>query len=175
MKTSLFFLCVLLTFLMTTTTTAHNPVLANPENWSEVTRFTGAGSRQSQNTTYFTVDHAEWRIQWGYTPNADYAAVAGFIVYVYPPGEAYPNYTVAIFDIGGNQTNGTSYVHNQTGTFYMSVTAVEPAIINYTIIVEQDLDSVPEFPSPTLIPFTLTAALLTGVVVAYRKQRSKRV
>jgi hypothetical protein len=174
MKTSLLFLCVMLIFFVATTMTVHSLVLAETANWSEVATFTGPGSRQTQNTTHFAIGHGEWRIRWTYTPDPNYSAEAGFFVYVYPQG-ATKSYVGAIYSIGGSPTNGTAYVHNLTGSFYMSVLAGTPGILSYTLVVEQDLNSVPEFPPSTILPFALTIALLVTIALAYHKQRSKRV
>lgn len=109
-----------------------------------------------------------------FSPDPMYNAAAGFFVYVYPQNET-KNY-VGFFDsIGGSPTNGTAYAHNLTGSFYMSVQAGIPGILNYTLIVEQDLNSVPEFPPSTVLLLALTSTLLVAIALAYRKQRSKRV
>lgn len=174
MKTSLLFLYVMLIFLVATTMTVHSLVLVETANWSEVATFTGVGSSETHNTTTFTIDHPEWQIRWAYTPDPNHSAYAGFIVFVYPQGET-NSYVGAIYSIGGSPTNGTAPIHNLTGSFYMSVHAGILGILNYTLIVEQDLNSVPEFPPSTILPLALTTALLVTVALAYHKQRSKKV
>jgi len=67
-----------------------------------------------------------------------------------------------------DKASGVSYIHNQKGTFYMEIiTNAE----NYTIIIEQDTDSIPEF-----TPFALIVALITVSVlaVALSKKVEKR-
>jgi hypothetical protein len=174
MKTSLLFLNVMLILFVATTMTAHSLALAETANWSEVATFTGPGSNETQNTTYFTISHAEWQIRWAYAPDPNRSTYAGFFVYVYPQGET-KNYVGTIYSFGGSPNNGTVYVHNLTGIFYMSVRAGILGILNYTLIVEQDLNSVPEFPPSTILPLALTTALLVTIALAYHKQRLKRV
>lgn len=167
MKASAMLSHLLLTLVLAIQLTLYNPVLATPENWSEVTRFTGTGSMETQNTTLFTIGHAEWRIRWQYNPDPQYADVAGFVVFTYPQGET-SNYVNWIFAIGPSQTSGTSYVHNHTGTFYMNIAAGN--ILNYTLIVEQDLDSIPEFPLSMLLPLVFTSTLVVAIVRVYAKK-----
>jgi len=176
MKTSLLFLCVMLISFVATTMTAHSLALAETANWSEVATFTGVGSSETHNTTYFTIDHPEWQIRWMLSADPNHSAYAGFFVFVYPQGET-NSYVGTIYSIGGSPTNGTAPIHNLTGSFYMSVRAGILGILNYTLIVEQDLNSVPEFPPSTILPLALTTALLVTITLAYAryKQQSKRV
>jgi hypothetical protein len=174
MKTSLLFLYVMLIFFVATTMTAHSLALAETANWNEVATFTGLPSEEAQNTTYFTMGHPEWRIRWMFSPDQNNILAAGFFVYVYPQGET-KSYVGSIYSIGGSPTNGTAYLHNLTGVFYMSVLTGTLGILNYTLIVEQDVNSVPEFPPSTILPLALTTALLATIALAYDKQRSKRV
>jgi hypothetical protein len=173
MKTSLLFLCMMLIFLVTTTIPVHSLALAETANWSEVATFTGEGSMEIQNTTYFTISHPEWRIRWTISIDPQYVLAAGFFVYVYRQGET-QNYVGYIYSIGGSPNNGTAIADNLTGSFYMSVRAGSPAILKYTLIVEQDLNSVLEFPQSTFLPWALTTAVLVTIALAYHKQRSKK-
>jgi len=143
-------------------------VWASPESWSEVVRFTGAGSLQTRTTPDFTVGHANWRIIWNYTYASENASVAGFVVSTYPRGQS-GDMVSFIFSIGGSPTSGIEYVSNQTGTFFMEIVA--PAqVTSYSLIVEQDLDSIPEFPSPLVaLSLVLVAALLA---VTVRRKRT---
>ncbi len=161
----------MLTFLVVTTLTVHSLALAETANWSEVATFTGLGSARVRATS-FTIGHPEWQIQWEFAPDPNFTAYAVFIVSVYPQGKT--QNVAFIHSIGGSPTSGTVNVHNTTGAFYMSVQAGTPGILNYTLIVEQDLNSVPEFPPSTILPLALTAALLVTIDLAYHKQRSKK-
>ena len=132
-------------------------------SWSEVTRFTGSGD---YTTDYFTCDHVEWRMNWNYTPISNYSTLAVFAVDVYPKNQ---NVSItSILQIGNTSENGTSYIHNQTGEFYLQfrVTNVE----NYTVVIEQDLESIPEFSLTILL-----SLFTTGIVVAMRSAKIKGI
>jgi hypothetical protein len=130
-------------------------VWASPANWTETTRFTGS---VSQDTDYFTCTHAEWRINWTYTPNPDYPQFAGFILATKDNQTRLVSY---IYQSGNDTTSGLTYVHNKIGQFYLAISATN--LIDYTIIIEQDLDSIPEFPlGPAFV--LLTATLFIAVL-----------
>jgi hypothetical protein len=138
-----------------------NVVLATPDNWSEVTRFTGSGT-EVYTTDYFTCDHVEWRISWEYIPDSESTI---FWVYTYPQGED-ALYIDVIYKTGADDTSGISYIHNNNGTFYMKIEVSNTQ--SYTIIVEQDLDSTPEFPSFLILPLFMIATLLA--VIVYKRK-----
>jgi hypothetical protein len=138
-----------------------NTVLAIPDNWSEVTRFAGSGT-EMYTTDYFTCDHVEWRIRWEYIPDSTSTV---FWVYTYPQGED-ALYINAIWKTGANDTSGISYIHNNKGTFYMKIGVSNTQ--NYTIIVEQDLDSIPEFPSFLILPLFMITTLLA--IIVYKRR-----
>ena len=144
-----------------------NIVSATPANWSEVIRFTGSGTEQ-YTTEYFTCDHVEWRIRWEYVPDPDYPEYAAFSVYTYPQGED-TLFVDSIVKTGSEDTSGVSYIHNNKGTFYMKINVANTQ--NYTIIVEQDLDSIPEFSSILILlpPFMLVTLL---AVMVLRKSKT---
>ena len=138
-------------------------VSQSSENWVEVARFTGSGYQQYY-TDYFTCDHREWRIRWEYIPEPDSDGFAYFNVVVYPERALFV--VDSILSKGGNDTNGISYTHDMRGMFFMGITA--GAAESYTIIVEQDLNSIPELHSWTSLLVTLVAVLFVAVV--YRKR-----
>ena len=70
---------------------------------------------------------------------------------------------------GTADTNGTSFIHNYQGTFHMYIDVEETE--SYTIIIEQNIKSIPEFPSWTPLLVTLVAVLFVAVV--YRKKLAK--
>ncbi|MFC1487317.1 nitrous oxide reductase family maturation protein NosD [Thermoproteota archaeon] len=116
---------------------------ASSENWVEVTRFTGSGTELLK-TDYFTCNQTEWRIRWEYIPDLQYPNLISFSVYTYPimEGDRGPTYANVINKVGIENTSGTSYIHDYPGTFYMYINNVGTE--SYTIIVEQNLDSIPE-------------------------------
>ncbi|MCD6240042.1 hypothetical protein J7K27_00770 [Candidatus Bathyarchaeota archaeon] len=154
------FLMFLLTLSIVTLTTLIGSVSASPENWVEVIRFTGSGTEQ-YTSEYFTCDHVEWRIRWEYVPDPEYPEFALFNVYTYPQGED-TLFIDSIIKSGADDTSGVSYIHNNAGTFYMKINVANTQ--SYTIIVEQDLDSIPEFPSFLILPllFILSTLLFVG-------------
>ncbi|MEJ2281894.1 MAG: hypothetical protein P8X97_08350, partial [Candidatus Bathyarchaeota archaeon] len=54
---------------------------------------------------------------------------------------------------------------NQSGTFYMKIDS--GLSDSYTIIVEQNIDSIPEFPSWTILPIVL---IITFFSIIIKKQ-----
>jgi hypothetical protein len=142
-----------------------SPAVASPADWVEVTRFTGSGT-QNYTSDYFTCTHAEWRIQWSYVSDPAYPLYAILVVTTYPQGG-----DVAfnlIMESGPSNTSGTSYIHNRQGTFYNKIYVTYTQ--SYTIIIEQDIDSVPEFSS--IISLSLSLILASLVVTIYRKRRA---
>jgi len=67
-------------------------------------------------------------------------------------------------------SSGVSYIHHQEGTFYMNIRTAN--IESFTIIVEQDLNSIPEFPSWT--PFLILLVVVLAVAVVYRRRLHKQ-
>jgi len=66
-------------------------------------------------------------------------------------------------------SSGVSYIHHQEGTFYMNIRTAN--IESFTIIVEQDLNSIPEFPSWIIMPLFIVATL---VVMMFKNKLSKK-
>ena len=149
-----------LTSLLLLTTITSSIVFASSGNWSEVTRFDGSGN-DIHTTDYFTCEHVEWRIRWEYVPISEVANLSSLSVVTYPQGEDII-YIDFIMKIGAEDTNGISYIHDNNGTFYMKIDV--GATESYTIIVEQDLDSIPEFPSWIILPIFVTATLFALII-----------
>jgi len=147
--------------------TVYSPTTPTSEDWNEVARFTGSGYQQYY-TDYFTCDYREWRIRWEYVSEPDSAGFAYFNVVVYPERALFV--VDSILSKGGNDTNGISYIHDMSGRFFMGITA--GAAESYTIIVEQNLNSIPEFPS--LTPLLTVPVLFAVALVIYRRKLSGR-
>jgi len=134
---------------------------ASPEQWTEATRFTGSAD---QNTAYFTCNHNEWRLNWTYTPSPQYPTLAGFACTI----KDNESLTVdSIIQSGNESTSGLTYIHNKPGTFYLTIGVAN--LVDYTIIIEQDLNSVPEFPVGLLF-----AMLIIAIVIATAIKRRAR-
>ncbi len=142
-----------------------NVALVTSASWSEVTRFTGSGYYK---TDYFTCNHVEWRINWNYKPNSSYPESAVFAIYIYPRNAS--SYIGVISQYGNTTTNDTTYIHNRQGEFYLKFLATN--LEGYSAVIEQDMESVPEFSPMILLPL-LTTGILVAMVLA-RRQRHLR-
>lgn len=134
------------------------------ENWVEVDKFSG-GSWWG-GTRLFRIGYFEWRIRWNYEPTIDLSSE-----------------TAVVFDIQvldskselvelvrcGEKTNGTIYLY-QYGEFYLYIIGFNTD--KYTIIIEQNINSIPEFPSWTLLPLLIVATLV-GVTIRNKIKKRK--
>lgn len=130
-----------------------NVALVRSASWSEVARFSDLGD---YTTDYFNCSHVLWRINWNYTPSPSNPTMAGFLANVYQQNGSTSISSMGHF--GNTTTNGTSYI-TQQGTFYLTIQIAN--LEHYTIVIEQDMESVPEFPSMVLL-----LVFATGIVVA---------
>ena len=124
-------------------------------DWVEVISFSGSNSTQ---TELFTIDHADWRIRWEYDPGHwHFSDMHEFHVITYPEGSSLIVVDMISGTPGVNQ-NGTSYVDDGSGSYYMEISA--GIIDSYTVVVEQNIESIPEFPSWVVLPLFLAATLV---------------
>jgi hypothetical protein len=130
----------------------------------EVVRFEGA---TSQNTAYFTCDHAEWRINWSYTVIPETGQYAGFAV-TPCTNESHLIGSVngCILQMGNTSMEGLTYLHNRNGTFYLAISVAN--VQGYSIVIEQDVESVPEFSA-----YMMILVMAAGVVIAYAVRRHR--
>ena len=135
--------------------------------WSEVKRFTGSGT-EDYTTPYFNCDRADWRIRWSYVPNPNNPGYALFNLITYPTVGS-GRWVDYVGRLGGSDTQGTSLINNESGTFYCRIAVQETQ--NYTIIIEQDLNSIPEYQPPLGI---LILCATTVLVIAYARKRFMR-
>ena len=143
-------------------------VFASSGNWVEVIRFEGNESTQTES---FTCDHLEWRIRWEYVPSFQLTESIFFSVFTYPREEGVRGsmYVNSIIEIGSEKRSGTSYVHDYQSTFFMIINVIGTE--NYTIIVEQDIGSIPEFPSWT--PLILLSVVVIVLTLVYKRRLLK--
>ena len=130
---------------------------SHPGNWVEVARFEGSGSKLG----LFTCDYPEWRVSYEYTPSRDAMYLPdlfAFSVTVYPQGDD-GNY---VLQIGKDYRGGTLYVPDNVGDFNIRINT--RFVVSYTIIVEQNIDSIPEFPSWTILSLLLTGTLVSLLI-----------
>jgi hypothetical protein len=138
---------------------------ASTANWSEVTRFTGGGGATTK-TEPFTCNYVEWRIRWEFDPRHwHFPQLHIFSVTTYPQDED-SHYVDSIYEIASGNKTGTHYINDNAGTFYMQIDTC--IIDSYTIIVEQNTDSIPEFPSWALLLVMVVAVLVIAVI--YRRK-----
>ena len=131
---------------------------ASSQNWSEVTRLTGESPGVSK--TDFTIEHVKWRIRWEYYAVNPHPALSLFDFRVFENKSEEPIYD-APSSWATNSTNGTGTLHfSKTGTFFIDCIS---SCDTYTIIIEQDLESIPEFPAWIILPLLITATLVIMV------------
>jgi hypothetical protein len=127
------------------------------DNWVEVARFIGT---KGFTTDVFVCDHVEWRIRWEFDPgHGHFPELHKFQVTTYEEGES-TNYFNQILEFPGGDLNGVELL-NQSGTFYLDICT--GILHSYTIIIEENIHSIPEFLSwvPTLI--SLVAVVIVAV------------
>jgi len=116
--------------------------LACAVTWSEITRFpkywgTAPYVLREERTDNFTCSHVEWRIVWSYTPIPIVAEQAEFNIAIYRTNET--NYIMSMNQGGNTTTNGTMYVNNLPGEFYLKFVVYN--VLNSTAVIEQDIES----------------------------------
>jgi hypothetical protein len=158
-------LALLLVFSISLSTVTSGIVFASSGNWIEVARFTGGGGIGT--TEPFTCDHADWRIRWEIEPGNDSSERTSFLVYIFPYSDSFLRdpWFESIQHYGTEETSGTLYIQDRNGSFDMDVLA---SLESYTMIIEQNVDSIPDFPSWIILPLTMTATL---IVVVVRRRR----
>jgi len=134
-------------------------------SWSEVTQFTGSRGYMTED---FTCTHVEWRMNWNYTPSPSYPSLAGFSIVVYSINQDIS--IASVMQMGNTTTNGTSYIHNQKGTFYLDI--IVGNVENYVIVIEQDVDSLPEFSTMVLLSLLLSGTLVAMTLARRLEHRS---
>ena len=137
-------ICTSITFLFLLTIV--NIVSASPDNWVEVNRWSGEAFPEPNHLTTgnFVCDHVEWRIRWIYTATGS-PFESFLVIQVYEQGN--PESIDLIYKSSYFSQSGTNNIRNNSGTFYMNGTIAN--IEEYTIIVEQNVDSIP---TPTPVP-----------------------
>ena len=131
--------------------------------WSDIARFseywgTAPNVLREKRTDNFTCNYAEWRIVWNYTPlsTVDPENVY-FNILIYRTNET--NYITSMNQQGNTTTNGTMYINNQTGEFYLKFLVYN--VLEATAVIEQDIQTAPEFS-----PLVLLSLFATGTLVA---------
>ena len=120
-------------------------VFGSSADWVEVARFTETG-QGSDKTETFECSHVDWRIRWSFNSIINEPPVM-FRITVYDSSGNIVDFFVTASDRSGTLN------YNTTGSFYLSIG--ELYVQNYEVIVEQNIDSIPEFPSWMILPLFL--------------------
>ena len=137
-------------------------VFGASENWVEVIRFVGSSSIYKE-TESFQCNYADWRINWEYDSNPsnptvfkiDLLTKNGVTHKIYSVTDnGLQNPTPGTF--GKLKNKGICYVTNHQGNFSLYLISTAQS---YTINVEQNTDSIPEFPSWAILALFLVASL----------------
>ena len=126
------------------------------ENWVEVERF--SGGNWWGGTRSFRIDNFEWRIRWKYEPTIDYGSNTAVVFNIQVLDAKSQRVEFVRSD---EKTNGVLYLY-QSGEFYLYIIGFNTD--NFTIIIEQNIDSVPEFPLWIILPLVLIITLFSVVV-----------
>jgi hypothetical protein len=131
-------------------------------NWVEVARTTGDICNLYE-TKPFNISSSVsvWRIVWEYTPRTDVPENrTGIAIYLYR-GASGDDKIIEIGRTGLNNGNEDARYYHEEGVFRLKINGNTQ---NFTVIVEENIESVPEFPSWTILPL-LSVATLIGVTV----------
>ncbi|WGM89111.1 MAG: hypothetical protein NUK63_09375 [Candidatus Bathyarchaeum tardum] len=141
-------------------------VFASSENWVEVARFNGTAFTFGVSDP-FQIYHEEWRVLW--ETNNLFHEIEHFDFYVLheddvtEDGSIYTNNSIGSIRTTANE-NGTLNIHGSIGTF---IIWVSPSPATWELIIEQNINSIPEFPSWTFLPVLIIGIL---AVVIFRKK-----
>lgn len=129
------------------------------------------------NTVPFNVSGSEWRIDWSYVPLHQTAGStsSSFGVTVFAEGKSVnsvPTYPV-IFEMGSNQTSGTSYVHQGRGEYYLTISVVNLQSCAITVWYDVDSVSTQGIDTTLLVVSVLIIVALVAAVIAMFKRRRK--
>lgn len=158
-----------------------NTNLASAVTWSEVAQFpedfgTAPNVLRERWAGSFTCNQTEWRIVWNYTPISivDPENVY-FNILIYRTNDT-TYYMMEMSQQGNTTTSGTWYGNNQTGDFLLKFLVYN--VLNSTVIIEQAVESVPEF-SPMFQLSLFVAGILVAMiarkeVLPYSRSSAKR-
>ena len=131
-------------------------------DWVEVDRRSGSAFPDpAEFSMQFECSHVEWRIRWSYdTVGSPFESV----LLIQKRGD------LIVYSESYLSKSGVRNIHNEAGNFSLDITCLN--MYEYTIIVEQDVDSIPEFTSATLIMAFITVSIL-AVVLSKKRGRGE--
>ena len=139
-----------------------NLALTQEENWVEVAEFS-QGRHWFGDTYSFTIDYSQWRILWEYEIDLPNLTAFFFEVKQKDTGQIIDEY----FNSGKlDITQGIYNITDQKGEFYLFIGSNAKS---YSIRIEQNIDSVPEFSSLLILPIFL--GLSIGIFFARNKMK----
>ncbi len=144
-----------------------NVAVASPDNWVEVGRWSGEAFPKLAEfqTAPFTCNHVDWRIFWIYTATGSpFESI--LVIDAYEQGN--PERIDLIYKSSYFSQSGTNNIRNNSGTFYLNATIAN--IEEYYIIVEQNVDSIPEFSPIFILPlFAVVTMFAIGIIKRVQK------
>jgi hypothetical protein len=129
--------------------------------WVEVARQSGSAFPDPKEfSMQFECSHVEWRIRWSYD-----AVGSPFesVLLIQKSGD------LTVYSESYLSKSGVRNIHNEAGNFSLEITCIN--MYEYTIIIEEDVDSIPEFTTATLAIVLVAVSVLA---VALSKKVEKR-
>jgi hypothetical protein len=131
---------------------------ASSSNWVEVVTFHNIVGFWA--TSRFNVFHDDWRIKWEiYPSNGSESPSLKVLVYHDMGHQGIEN----ISSLTTHETTGILNIYNASGKFFLAFWATNTNSSSI-LIIEQNTDSIPEFPSWTIIPLVLTITLFSVII-----------
>ena len=138
---------------------------ASSDNWVEVTTFHNIVGFWA--TSHFNVFHVDWRIKWEiYPSNGSESPSLKVLVYHDMGHQGIEN----ISSLTTHETTGILNIYNASGSFFLVFQATNTNSSSI-LKIEQNTDSIPEFPSWTILPLVLIATF--SVIVLKKRLTSK--
>ena len=141
-------------------------VFAQEKNWVEVADFS-QNRPFFGNTNCFTIEHSEWRIRWEYEKT-----LGNLTAFMFEVRVAETNQLIGNWNNSGkiDITQGVFNVTGYEGEFYLWIGTNG----NYTVIVEQNLDALPEFSSLTILVSGFLASIIGSMAYRRRTQQVRK-
>jgi hypothetical protein len=148
--------------------------LVKTDNWIEVAMFQGGNGGLVVSEEHFTCDYGEWRIRWEFSLSKFSSAFLPtqytLTVVTYREGEEDHLVAPRIYEMANGTRNGTSYVQDSYGRYYMLIRST--GLESYTITIEQNTEYTQEptptstsTPSPTATPTPLPSPYEMPIIV----------
>ena len=132
-------------------------VLSSEDNWVEVAKFS-QGQHWFGDTTSFKIEYSQWRILWEYEIDLPNLTAFFFEIKQKDSGQIIDEY----FNSGKlDITQGIYNITDQKGEFYLFIGSNAKS---YSIIIEQNIDSVPEFSSLMILPIVFGLSISIFIV-----------